>query len=244
MPLHRLIVGGEVITYSIKYSQKARHKRVAISPSGVVVVLPHGSTEREGKALIESVKRRVYLARERILKQEKTRKKLMELDYLSTGKVPFLGQEIPITIRPEKRIRTRLEHDGALIVKVQDTLAPKDVKREVQRKVEQWTRAQLASEASETVKVFAKKLGVMPKGIRIKSQKKLWGSCGRNHVINLNWKLALFPREVFEYVVAHEMSHLRHMDHSKAFWKLVASLQPEYKRHRDWLKFRTGGGLS
>jgi predicted metal-dependent hydrolase len=242
--MHKLIFGTEVINYSITYSLKARQKRVAISPNGIVVILPHGSTEKEGKALIESVKKRVYLARERMLRQERTRRRLMDRDYLSEGKVPFLGKEIQISMSPEKRKRTRLEYDGSLIIRIQDTLAQKDVRQEVQRKVERWTKEQLAKAASETVRAFGKKLGILPKGIRIKSQKKLWGSCGRNHIINLNWKLALFPREVFEYVVAHEMSHLRHMDHSKAFWKSVASLQPDYKKYREWLKFRTGGGLS
>jgi len=243
MPLHRLIVGGEVITYSIKYSLRARHKRVAISPSGVAVILPHGSTEKEAKALIESVKRRVYLAREKMLKQEKTRKKLMEVDYLAEGKVPFLGQAIPLSIHPEKRKRARLEYDGSLVIRVQDTWAGREVKTQVERSVERWVKAQLSAEALQTTRIFGKKLGILPKAIRIKSQKRLWGSCGRNAVINLNWKLALFPRKVFEYVVAHEMCHLKHMNHSAAFWRLVATLEPEYKKYRDWLKFRTGGGL-
>ena len=78
-------------------------------------------------------------------------------------------------------------------------------------------------EALEVSKVFGKKIGILPKGIRIKGQKKLWGSCVDNHIINLNWRLGLFPRKVFEYVVAHEMCHLRHMNHSKEFWNLVDS---------------------
>ena len=241
--MRKLVIGEEAIPYSIIYGPKAKHIRVAVSPSGVKVILPHGSTEKEGIALIESVKKRVYRARERILKQEKTRKSFMEIDYVSDAKVPFLGKEIKLLVVPEKRRRSKLEYDGSLIVRVQAGLSPQEVQEEVRRKVDRWIREQLTRETSETLQAFKKKVGILPKGIRIKSQKKLWGSCGRNHVINLNWKLGLFPRKVFEYVVAHEMSHLRYMNHSKAFWKLVASLEPDYMKYAKWLKFRGEGSL-
>ena len=82
-------------------------------------------------------------------------------------------------------------------------------------------------------------IGMVPRAIRIKAQKKLWGSCGKNCVINLNWRLGLFPKEVFEYVVVHEMCHLRHMNHSREFWKLVQKVMPGYEEQRKWLTFKT-----
>jgi hypothetical protein len=236
--MHKLILGNELINYSIEYSRKAKNKRVAISPSGVRVVLPFRSSEQEGIALIESVKRRVYRARERILIQEKKRKNLTELRYVSGSKIPLLGNEVGLTVVPEKRKRSRIEYDGNLTIRVQAGLTSKEVENEVRRRVERWIKEQLLTETSGVVQVLGKKIGVFPKGIRIKAQKKIWGSCSRNHVINLNWKLGLFPRKVFEYVVVHEMCHLRYMNHSQRFWKLVASVMPDFKKQRDWLKFR------
>lgn len=241
--MKKLTVGTQVIPYSITYSLKAKRKRIVIAPSGVTVVLPHGSEEKEAIELIESKKKTVFTLRARVLQQEKRFKDQVDIQYASGAKIPFLGREIPLLVVPEKRKRSRLEYDGSLVVRVQATLASQDVKKEVKRKIEGWIKEKIKEEAVEVAAVFGKEIGTLPKGINIKAQKRLWGSCGRNRIINLNWRLGLFPRKVFEYVVAHEMCHLRHMNHSKDYWKLVASIVPDYEKYRDWLKFRGHGSL-
>lgn len=72
--------------------------------------------------------------------------------------------------------------------------------------------------------------------IRVKEVRSFFGSCSKDRVLTFSWRLVFAPTPVLEYVVAHEVAHLRHMDHSKAFWKLVSQLQPDYVRHRRWLK--------
>jgi hypothetical protein len=238
LKVYRLIVASDIIHYTIAYSSRAKHKRIVIAPSGVKVVIPKGSREREAIELIEKMKRRVYLARARILKQEDRLRGFTDIKYISGSKVPFLGNEIQLSIVQEKRKRSRIEYDGSLEVRVWEGLRSQEIEKEVKKKVEGWIKEQVLETASEIIEVFGKRIGILPKGLRIKAQKKLWGSCGRNHVINLNWKLGLFPRNVLEYVVAHEVCHLRHMNHSEAFWKLVGSLVPKYKVHREWLRFR------
>ena len=241
--MKNLTVGTQIIPYSITYSLKAKKKRIVITPSGVKVVVPQGSREAEAIELIEGKKRRIALLTERVLQQEKRFRSQTDIQYSSGAKIPFLGSEIPLLIVPEERKRSRLEYDGSLVVRVQASLASQDVKKEVKRKVEGWFKERIKEEAVEVAAVFGKRIGILPKGINIKAQKRLWGSCGRNRIVNLNWRLGLFPRKVFEYVVAHEMCHLRHMNHSRDYWKLVASIVPEYKKYRDWLKFRGHGSL-
>lgn len=63
-----------------------------------------------------------------------------------------------------------------------------------------------------------------------------WGSCSHEGNIRLQWRLALAPKEVASYVVAHEVAHLTHFDHSPAFWELVSSLHPHYQSQKEWLK--------
>ncbi|MGA2762977.1 MAG: SprT family zinc-dependent metalloprotease [Spirochaetia bacterium] len=239
--MRTLNLGSEIIPYSITYSLKAKRKRIVIAPSGIRVVLPQGSAEEEGIELIESKKKTVFTLRARVLQQEKRFKDQIDIQYVSGARIPFLGREIPLLVSQEKRKRSRLEYDGTLVVRVQAGLASQDVRKEVKRRVEGWIKEQMREEALQVIAVLGKKIGILPKGLRIKGQKRVWGSCGRNHVINLNWRLSLFRREVFEYVIAHEMCHLRHMNHSKDYWKLVASIVPEYEKYRDWLKFRGYG---
>jgi predicted metal-dependent hydrolase len=81
----------------------------------------------------------------------------------------------------------------------------------------------------------AERLGVEYARIRIGGQRTLWGSCSPNGTLSFNWRLALAPLEVLDYVVVHELCHLREPNHSQRFWRLVASRRPNWRRQRDWL---------
>ena len=82
----------------------------------------------------------------------------------------------------------------------------------------------------------ADELGVVYRRIRIGSQRTLWGSCSPRGVLSFNWRLVLTPLEVLDYVVVHELCHLRFLDHSQRFWKLVESRRPHWREQRDWLR--------
>ena len=83
---------------------------------------------------------------------------------------------------------------------------------------------------------YARKMGVTYGRISIREQKTRWGSCSSEKNLNFNWKLILAPPEVLDYVVVHELCHLKEMNHSKAFWEEVGKVMPEYETHKLWLK--------
>ena len=78
-------------------------------------------------------------------------------------------------------------------------------------------------------------LGVSYGQIQIRDQRTRWGSCSPHGNLSFNWRLALAPFDVLDYVVVHELCHLRVPNHSARFWKLVASRRPGWHRERDWL---------
>ena len=83
---------------------------------------------------------------------------------------------------------------------------------------------------------YARKMGVTYGRISIREQKTRWGSCSSVGNLNYNWKLVLMPPGVLDYVVVHELAHRREMNHSAAFWKVVATWMPDYKKYRKWLR--------
>ena len=95
---------------------------------------------------------------------------------------------------------------------------------------------EIAPVLSERTAYFAKKMGVTYNRITIRAQHTRFGSCSSNGNINYNCILALFPPEVTDYVIIHELAHRRHMDHSKTFWSTVAKYCPDYKKRVEWLK--------
>jgi predicted metal-dependent hydrolase len=82
----------------------------------------------------------------------------------------------------------------------------------------------------------AERLGVSYERIRIGGQRTLWGSCSARGTLSFNWRLVLAPLEVLDYLVVHELCHLRVPNHSKRFWKLVEGQRPHWREQRDWLR--------
>lgn len=86
------------------------------------------------------------------------------------------------------------------------------------------------------VAYFAQRMGVTYGRITIREQKTRWGSCSSKGNLNFNWKLALMPEEILDYVVVHELAHRREMNHSERFWAVVAEVLPDYRERRRQLK--------
>jgi predicted metal-dependent hydrolase len=82
----------------------------------------------------------------------------------------------------------------------------------------------------------APRLDVAYRRIRIGDQRTLWGSCSTTGTLSFNWRLVLAPLEVADYVVVHELCHLRVHGHSRRFWALVERHRPQFREHRDWLR--------
>jgi len=99
-----------------------------------------------------------------------------------------------------------------------------------------WYRKQARNVLTERVEFFARKHGFKIGKIRVSSARTRWGSCSSKDTLSFTWRLVMAPLEVIDYVVVHELCHLKEMNHSKAFWTRVERILPDYKVHRKWLK--------
>jgi predicted metal-dependent hydrolase len=109
---------------------------------------------------------------------------------------------------------------------------PPAVSAEAQRR---W-RAQAKAVLPERLYELAVRHQCVVKAVSIRSQRTRWGSCGRNGHISLNWRLMLMPHWVRDYVLIHELMHLKRLDHSPKFWRLVEAACPDYRAARQWLR--------
>lgn len=102
-----------------------------------------------------------------------------------------------------------------------------------------WYRQEAEVYFTERCAYFSERLGLAPSAVKVRLYKSRWGSCTTRGAVHFNWLLMMAPPEVLDYVVVHELCHLRHFDHSPAFWALVASVLPDYQTHNLWLKRQT-----
>lgn len=103
-------------------------------------------------------------------------------------------------------------------------------------------RARARQELPPLLLGWAARLGLAVTAVEVRNQRSRWGSCGHNGRICLNWRLLLMPDWVRDYVLVHELMHLRRMDHSPRYWALVAAAYPQYREARAWLR-ANGAGL-
>jgi len=157
--------------------------------------------------------------------------------------------------RRARRYVLRVENDGRLRVTIPRGGSRCEAEAFVQRNIEwivrQRTRTQVELRPLENERVLrqqarrelparllelAARDGLAVTRVSVRNQRSRWGSCGRDGHICLNWRLVLMPPSVRDYVLVHELMHLRRMDHSPAYWRLVADACPGYRAARDWLR--------
>jgi predicted metal-dependent hydrolase len=157
--------------------------------------------------------------------------------------------------RRARRYLLRVEHDGRVRVTIprggsrreadafvlrhtdwvtrqRARLTPSALSADERRGMRERARTELPARLLE----IAAEQGMAVAGVSIRNQRTRWGSCGPDGHISLNWRLVLMPPAVRDYVLIHELMHIRRLDHSQGFWKLVAAACPGYREARQWLR--------
>ncbi|MFZ5643580.1 MAG: M48 family metallopeptidase [Bacillota bacterium] len=226
----RVLIGDKEVEYLIRYSVRAKNLKIRVGiDSGLEVVLPVGFKTNNLDAFLKS---RESWIKANLDLFEGMQKKKKELGLKNARKALFLGQEYNIIsiIKPGSDSKVRIFEDR-LLVNVSD-----DSYESLQSALEKWYRVQARRIFTERVELINKELNYQINRIYIRSQKTRWGSCSRLGNISFNWRMVMAPMEVVDYLVAHELCHLKEMNHSGDFWKLVKRICPDYKDRRKWLK--------
>ena len=102
-----------------------------------------------------------------------------------------------------------------------------------------WMRRRARPTIRESVARWSQQVGVAPKRVAVRDQVSCWGSCSASGALSFNWRLVMAPCAALEYIVVHELCHIREPNHSRKFWSLVAHHCPDFREHEDWLTANT-----
>ena len=144
----------------------------------------------------------------------------------------LLGNAINLNVvQDAKNKQAQFNHDSLTITSPQA-----DDEAVIKHKVIQWYKKQAEVDFGRRLAVLAAKLGVSTPPLKLSSAQSRWGSCSSRGDIRLNWRLLQAPPHIINYVVCHELAHLKEMNHSAKFWAVVESIYPDYKLAEKELK--------
>ena len=234
-------LGAADVPYVLKRVPRRRHVHILVNDDGTLEVRapwrfgPGKAREalRENEEWIRSA---LGAARERRARRPRL---------VNGARLPLLDGFLRLDVRPHAQIdlfecarawRGRAERRGAAL-RVSTASLGHD---ELRALIERWYRREAAVWLGERVEHHAPRLGVRPSRVTIRGQRSRWGSCSGRGTVSLNWRLMMVPSALADYVVVHELCHLRHMNHSPQFWEMVGEIVPDYRERRHGLNALQG----
>ena len=158
----------------------------------------------------------------------------LDKEFLSGEKLLYNGRRYRLKVIERSTVEPELHFDGNRF----DLHIPEDATVSVQRKrqtVVDWYADKAAEVLPERAARFIDKLGAGGVMIEVSELNRRWGEFKADRV-TLHWRLVLAPRKIQDYVIAHELAHFKHDEHSDAFWNTVGTLVPDYRDRREWLR--------
>lgn len=159
------------------------------------------------------------------------------ISFLDRKYIPFLGDNKNLYLQKKDNIlKCKLTFkDNSFIANIPHNMSLENIDKELRNLAIISISNESSQIAKDRVIYFSKKLNLYPKKLQIKEQKSSWGTCSSLGNIYLNWRIFLAPMNIVDYVIVHELCHLKHMNHSPEFWNLVSSIIPNYKECKSWM---------
>ena len=231
--------------YIIRRSKRAKRARIIVTAETIELVAPVKMPIALLRQFADSKMYWIESTQKKI--QQKTKKitRLSPENYEEGSLLTYLGCKYPLSLQFEACSKLSFYFKNGFTATLPNhfKLKNKEIISDLVRKAYiDWLWQQSLVQVSIAAETYGKLYQLRPRSIQVRQQKSRWGSCGIHNDIYMNWLLILAPAPVLEYVVIHELCHIKHRNHSKYFWNLVAKHCPEYKTHRAWLR-EQGAGL-
>ena len=231
----QLQLGACLVAYEFKRG-KRRTIGLSVGPEGLSVSAPRWTPLGEVEALLRD-KARWVLEKLQSVRERQAQAEQARIDWRDGARFPFLGEDVVLQLDPAHGFASV----GAALERLPDGPRPRlglpqrASAEQIRDATQAWLMRQARALFEQRLQHFAPLLGVRWSRLRLSSAGTRWGSASADGSIRLNWRLIHFGPAVIDYVVAHELSHLRVMDHSPQFWGTVASVMPDYLARRQAL---------
>lgn len=211
----------------VRSKQRKRTIAIYVSQKGIEVKVPFRTSSKQIHDMLT--------ARSAWIKKKLAGVPLKKLPWYQRRQFFYRGIPYPLKLEIFPFVKKRAEcvlQDNHLRLTLAQRLAHNETNASIIKALEAWYRTQAAQVLKERTAYFAAQMQVEPKAIIVKAQKRRWGSCDSRNIIRYNWKIIMAPSPLLDYLVVHELAHIKVKNHSPQFWDFVASVLPEHKALR------------
>ncbi|MCL4384956.1 MAG: M48 family metallopeptidase [Actinobacteria bacterium] len=223
--------GDRIIEFEVKYKNR-KTLAIQIEPlEKISVFSPRGLSE---ETIIEKVKSKSRWIIKKLLDFQETGYNHFNKNFADGEMFMYLGRDYSLHIQLNKNFKRPevMLNDGKLSI-----ITPSKEKLVLKKALGKWYRKEAEKIILKRIELIKPKFNNIELGqIKIKEQKKRWGSCTFKGNLLFNWRIVMAPYCVIDYIIVHELSHLVHKNHSKKFWDMVESILPDYKERKKWLR--------
>jgi len=219
----------QTIEYHIIY-KKRKSLGIYIDVYGNIELrVPRDATVVQIQQMLEN--KWPWIIKNQLEMKEKT-KGFKEKEYQEGEQFLYLGSGYPIRIVEDDELKSEhIDFTGIelmIYVKIHD-------EEKIQKLLKRFYYQQCKALVQKRINLNQSKFKMKPRGFKISNNKKTWGTCNSDRELTFNWKLAMAPIEVIDYIVIHEMCHMVHLNHDRSFWRLVGKFMPDYESRQMWL---------
>lgn len=231
-----ITINHRKIPFTVRRSSRAKRLRLQVNTEEpqVVLTVPRFVLKIQADRFLEEKIPWIEKQWAKVEKQSKLRPKPKYLDgdtFYYFGE-PLILELIPAYLkRPIVRIR-----ENKIQVSVYRYISKSEGIKMIKKAIKEFYKKKAEETINDRLQYFNQHYQFHYNRVTLRNQKTRWGSCSGKKNLNFNWKLIMAPIEIIDYVVVHEMCHLKQMNHSKKFWELVAERMPRYKILRKWLR--------
>jgi len=233
--INEICFGNIIINYEIFRTDR---KTVGI------VVKPDGSVSVKAPVDLglEKIKETVFKKRKWIINKLQTVQEIkkpipLKQELVSGEKIRLKNRlyRLKIQLTQNKRIKITFAFK-ILHIYINVELNPQKREEEIKRALIEWYKEKANNIINQRIQKYLKYLDYQPKDIKVRDQKIRWGSCTEDGKVIYNWRIVMAPVSAIDYVIVHELCHLKEPHHSSQFWENVESLFPNYKKWKEWLR--------
>jgi len=214
--------GSTIIPYTVFKTSRRKTSQIIVDKDNVVVRIPSSKTSNEIKYLVQGKARWIFEKQEQFKKQKSS---IVKPTFSLDSTVPYLGKNCVLKIKLDQKKNSVKFQNSNLIIGL---TGKRLIKKEIQQIYEGWLMSKATSYLVHRTSKLGTKTGLKPSKIIIKRLKGRWGSAF-NGVITLNSNLMKCPKDIIDYIIIHELCHLKIKDHSYKFWNFLRKYYPKYQ---------------